>query len=446
MPRHILSLDVGTSKLCALVWDEAAARVVALRTSPNDASVAGLPAGRHEQDPVQIVARIRALIHAVIADPAVDRHALAGIAITGQVHGALLVDGHGAALTNFITWRDQRTTDRVAAANEADPAGPLRCGGPLCAGYGGLLLAEWSQDRRIPNEARAVSLLDFLAFSLCGDWATDTTHAASWGLLDLRSNGWDEPRLRTLGIRRELLPPLRASAVPLAPLRAEHAREFGVEEMPVCAPVGDNQASVVGVAGFAPGGCVINLGTGGQISLARSDFAFVSPLETRPLPFGGFLHVGASLCGGEAYAVLARFVQECSDGMPVAEVYARLNERAACVGVDAGGLHFDTRFGGTRADASVRGALTGMGTRNFTVGNVARACVNGMVAELADLACRPGLPRAERLFASGNGVRRNPLVAPTLERAFGLPCVLSPHTEEAAVGAARCAARSLECS
>ena len=446
----ILALDIGTTKLCALAWNPAAAKVASVHSAPNDATVGGLPSGRHEQDPAQVVAGVHALLRNLLADPAVDRAAVTGIAITGQVHGAMLVDGGGEPRTNFITWRDQRTAWLVDAANAADPGGPSRTGGPLSGGYGALLLSAWMQDGAIPPGAKAVSVLDYVAFSLCGVLATETTHAASWGLVDLRSMDWDAPRIEALGIAGEALPPLRPACAPLGPLRAEVAAQFALPaSVVVLSPVGDNQAGVIGVAGFEPGACVVNLGTGGQVSCVRADFAVDPPLETRPMPFGGFLQVGASLCGGEAYAILARFYGDVAREIAGAaltqeQLYARMNEAAARADAEAGGLGVDTRFGGTRQDPAVRGAIRGLGVANLTAGNLARAVVTGMVRELADMIRRPGLPPVRKLFACGNGVRKNPLAADAIAREFGVPCTLSSHREEAAVGAALCAARSIK--
>jgi sedoheptulokinase len=212
--------------------------------------------------------------------------------------------------------------------------------------------------------------------------------------------------------------------------------------------VGDNQASVVGTVGFALDAAVLNLGTGGQISLPTAGFVRPPGLETRPMPGGGFLLVGASLCGGRSYAYLCQFfrqVAEAVGGAPVDEAaaYERLNALAAAAPDGADGLRADTRFRGTRADASLRGALTGIGAANLTPGGVARAFLEGMVRELAGMIRQPGIPPPREVYASGNAVRRNPLVAALIEREFGAPCRLAPAREEAAVGAARCAARTL---
>lgn len=445
----ILALDIGTSKLCALAYDPAADAVTAVRTVPNDTDIADLPAGRHAQDPRRIEARCRGLLRELLAEPAVDRAAVKAIAFSCQMHGLLLVNPDGQPLTSLVTWRDQGMADHVEPLNTADLAGPARTGCRLAAGYGALTLAHWAQARALPAQAVALSIADFVVASLCGILATEPTLAASWGLLDLVHSDWDASRVQQLSIPQAVLPALHPSAMPLGALtRAAQAGLDLPASVAVCAPVGDNQASVIGVAGWEPDICVLNLGTGGQVSLLRSDYAFDPALETRPLPFGGFLQVGASLCGGWSYAYLCNFYREVVQqfsgrALSADEVFATMNRLAEAAGPEAGGLTADTRFGGTRQDPAVRGAITGIGVDNLHPGQLAHAVVEGMVRELAEMVRRPGMPGIRRVYASGNGVRRNPLVPDAVARHFRAPCVLSTTSEEAAFGAARCAARGL---
>ena len=445
----ILAVDIGTSKICAVACDSMAEAVVAVRAAPNDADIAGLPPGRHEQNPQRIETVCRHLLRELLDDPAVERASVTAIAFSCQMHGLLLVGSDGAPLTPLVTWRDQRMVDQVEALNRADPEGPARTGCRLGAGYGALTLASWASNNAIPASAKALSIADFVAATLTGVVASEPTLAASWGLLNLQNSDWDQPRLKALAVPPSVLPPLRPSAHRVGLLNRQACADLKLPAaVAVCAPVGDNQASVIGVAGFAPDVCVLNLGTGGQISLVRSDYAFDAALETRPMPLSGFIQVGASLCGGWSYAYLGKFYREvirqvAGVEVPEGDVFAALNRLAGTVRPAADGLMVDTRFGGTRQDPAIRGAITGIDVHNLTPGHLARAVVEGMVRELAGMVLRPGMPVIRQVFASGNGVRRNPLVPEAIARHFGAPCVLSDSREEAALGAARCAARAL---
>ena len=79
---------------------------------------------------------------------------------------------------------------------------------------------------------------------------------------------------------------------------------------------------------------VVNLGTGGQVSVPHRDYSFVQSLETRPMPFGGFILVGASICGGWSYSYLCSFYQQIIrelSGVELseAEIYTKMNKLAA---------------------------------------------------------------------------------------------------------------------
>jgi len=451
----IVSLDIGTSSICAMATRAPDMRPLALRSVPNDADVNGLKAGRHEQDPVRALERCRSVMRDLLADEAVEAGDVAGIGVSGQMHGVLLIDEDSKPLTNLITWRDQRTADpgqrgclsEIVRDLPEDLARRVGCG--LHPGYGGATLRWLAMNGLAPSGARALSMADFVAADLTGIAATEPTHAASWGLLNLESGTWDADVIGLLAIPEELLPTIHPSARPLRAILPERARVFGIPDTTqVCSPVGDNQASFIGAAGLDGDAMVVNLGTGGQVSIPRKELAFARGMETRPMPFGGCLLVGASLCGGWSYAHLRRFYQAVAREIGAVEVsdeqaYARMNALAASAHETAGGLTADTRFSGTRGDPSLRGAVSGIGADNLTPGNLARAILEGMARELRDMAFAAGLEDAREIVAGGNAARMNPLLLDIIERQFGLPCRLGNAREEAAAGAALAAARGL---
>jgi sugar (pentulose or hexulose) kinase len=451
----ILGLDIGTSKLAALAWRSDTRQVLATRSVPNDADVRLGSGSRHEQDPLRILSRAMALLRDLVADGAVPAGAVAAVGITGQMHGVVLVGPERQPATALITWRDQRTLEDEApgslsaARRLLPPDAARRAGCELHAGYGGATLHWLAQRDALPERSLALSIADYVAAVLSGVLSTTPDFAASWGLYDHMTGGWDADTVTRLHIPNTALPPICPAAHRLGDLLPDRAAALGLgEQVWVCAPVGDNQASVVGATEGHPAAAV-NLGTGGQISVPRSEYTYVRGLETRPMPLGGCIVVGASLCGGWAYAYLCQFFRQVIEAMTDLritedEAYTRLNTLAADAPAGAGGLIADTHYGGARQNPDRRGSFTNIDTHNLTPQNAARAVLEGMVRELAHMAQQIGLENVVEIIASGNAVRKNPLLQDIIATQFGLQCTISKSSEEAALGAALCAAPSLE--
>lgn len=453
--KIVLSLDIGTSNLCALALSCDSLGPVAICSQKNDTAITNLPADYHEQAPLRIRDLCLELIQKLLSEKNVCDDEVAGIGITGQMHGVLLVNSEMEPQSNLITWRDQRTlaNDKPGSINKTgqavDTSVHERTGCRLHAGYGGATLRWLEKNGRLSERVVALTIADYIAGCLTGVCATEATHAASWGIFNLQKGQWDSEAIDKLGIPKKVLPTVNSTAKPLGTIQPAIAKQLGLGSgVQVCSPVGDNQASIIGAAGFADDVVVLNLGTGGQISIPQNEYKFVETFETRPMPFGGFILVGASLCGGWAYACLQKFIQatvrefagaELSDE----EVYNRMNEIAAETEEGASGITVDTRFSGTRLEPNLRGSISGIGVENFTVANLIRGFVEGMVAEIADMASKASIKDFTRIIASGNAVRHNPVVSEVIESIFGLPCHISTNREEAALGAAYAAAIGL---
>ena len=453
--KVVVSLDIGTSNLCALALSCDSLQPVAICSQINDTEITNLPAGYHEQNPLRIRDLCLDLIQKLLSEKNVRENEVIGIGITGQMHGVLLVNSDLQPQSNLITWRDQRTLagdkpgsfDETVEALGADMQ--QRTGCRLHSGYGGATLRWLQKNGRLSEGVVALTISDYVAGYLTGVAATEATHAASWGIFNLQKGEWDSEAIDKLGIPKNVLPTVNSTAKPLGTIQPAIAKQLGLgNNVQVCSPVGDNQASIIGAAGFADDVVVLNLGTGGQISIPKNEYKFVKTFETRSMPFGGFILVGASLCGGWSYTCLQKFIQatvrefagaELSDE----EIYKRMNSIAAEIPKGASGISVDTRFSGTRLEPNLRGSISGIGVENFTVANLARGFVEGMVSELADMASKASIKDFTRIIASGNAVRRNPVVPDVVESIFGLPCYISTNREEAALGAAYSAAIGL---
>ncbi len=480
MMARFIGLDLGTTTVTGVLLDVEEGQIVGLAQRRNDATVHSALPTRAEQDPH----RLRALSLEVLDElvttgsrqgsggsPVHGGHRVDGLTLTGQMHGLLCVDAKNQPLTPLISWQDRRTAEPLPGGSTSLDELHARLkdldwrpnGCSVQHGYGAATLFWLAQNGRLPARAhRVCTVAGWLAGQLTGmPPATDPTFAASWGVYSLPDGDWNAPFLERLDLETRLLPSVQPSAVPLGGLGPHVARQVGLPAgLPVYNALGDTQAAFLGATlpstGRAEGELALeqvllfNLGTGGQVCWVLAEFELpTEAVETRPLPHDRYLRVGASLCGGAAYAWLNRTVRAwlAEFGVQVEEkaTYEQLNTLAAA-SQDAEGLRVRTTFLGVRGDPAIQiGAIEGITLEKMRLGPLARATLTGLVDELRDLyqAHAGRSAPATRIVASGGGVWQNPLLPGLLEERFGLPVQVSPQREAAAVGAAMLASGKL---
>ena len=446
----VVGIDIGTTKICAVAVAPSG-ELLASVEQPNDAALNADGPGRFEQDPFRIRQRVVDTLRELTARVS----DVAGIGLTGQMHGMLCVDADNRPLGNLITWQDQRCLEPATPdgktwldlIRERVPATAWgSCGCQPASGYLGCTLFWAQRAGKLPRTtARVAFIPDWIAGVLAGQLpVTDPSDAGSTGIFDLERLCWHDGIAQALELPAMLLPPLRESGTPIGAVTAALAQETGLPAgTPVCNAIGDNQASVLGSVADPDHGILINLGTGGQISWAVPSFTRVPDMETRYLPHKRYMLVGASLCGGRAYAwladVLRDWLRHFGPGPDRDTAYAQLSNLAAAAPPGTGGLHVTTTLAGTRADPTQRGSIHGISLDNFALGNLARAVLEGAVDELAafhDRAPDHHQRQHQSVIASGNAARKNPLLRQIIADRFGRPVLIPRYCEEAAYGAA----------
>lgn len=447
----LIGLDLGTTTITALALDAATGQVVRSATRQNTCDITSPDDRRHGRSEWDASA-IAKLACECLRDLA-DVQDIAGIGVTGQQHGVVLLDDALRTLTPLINWQDRRGEEAMpnsphswvnAARHRAGDTAVVRAGCRLSAGYLAVTLFWLANHDLLPRSAKACFLMDYMTALLTGaSPATDPTCAASSGAFDIERRDWDEETLTALGLPREMLPSIVLSGRRLGGLSAEMAAVTGLQQgLPVFVGVGDNQASFFGSVADRTSSVLVNVGTGGQVAMWSPHFLHDRQIETRPF-FEGVLLVAAGLSGGAAYATLERFFRAVGRDVlsvePGGDVYEAMNRLAAGVPAGADGLSCEPFFTGTRAEPWLKASWTGLTAANFTPGHLSRALLEGMAGtfavsqgRIAGLCGR--LP--SMLVGSGNGIRSNPLLASIIANAFSLPLRVPAHREEAAYGAA----------
>ncbi|MBD2844807.1 hypothetical protein IDH44_06355 [Paenibacillus sp. IB182496] len=460
----VLGLDIGTTTLAGVALELSAdggpARLVQTASEPGGAAVMRPGSPLDEQQPELVLAAAERLIARLSAGAPEPP---AAIGLTGQMHGIVYTDAAGAACSPLYTWQHR---SGLAPASEADAAGSPDAGGetlaarlsrlsgyPLATGYGVVTHAALERADAVPREAVAMgTIADYVAMRLCGRRmpVLEPSQAAGLGGYDLDAGAYDRAALARAGIGTALLPPVSAAPEPIGYTPGGAA---------VCAAIGDNQASVLGALRELETELLLNIGTGSQLSMYAARPLRVPGLETRPFPGGGCLLVGAALAGGQAYALLERFlrgvVEELGSGrdagasvLPEGALYARMEDlldreeragRAAAGTVPDTQLRVHTQFYGTRQDPHARGAVAGIGPDNWTPGQLITGVLDGIADELHGYweALPPAVRgRVSTLAGAGGALRRSRHLALACARRFGLPLRRPALAEEAAVGAA----------
>ena len=451
----VLSIDVGTTTIGVGALDVGSNELLCARSVPNTTTVPGLPPHHHEQDPRKILKIVKGLLFRVAADVCEGfsrNRSIRGIVVTGQMHGIVLVDAKNRPRCHLITWRDQRATRSSNVQYlAADMETAKRCGCRIQPGYGFAILHHLISDdagfasELLSGDVRVCGIADYVVANLCDLLVTDLTMAASWGGLALRSGDWDSGTLEALEIPESALPPLRKSAEPIASISSFQAIELGIDsDAMVCSGIGDHQSSIAGCRPIGDRSCVLNVGTGGQVSLVTTEPESFNNLETRPFTDGYFLITGASLCGGWSYQYLADFFRSILHEFTDKEfdrdsIFAVMNRLGEHAPADANGLVVDPVFLGSRHSRQVTGSIVGVDAVNMEPSNLVRATANGIINELFgyfELMQRP----AGRLHAVGNAIRQNPLLVPAIAEQWKIDPIVASRREAAAYGAACLAA------
>ena len=401
----LLGLDVGTGGTRAVAVREDGDLVAEATASY---PLATPRPGWTEQDPAAWWAAAQEVLGRLAAE--VGRDEVAGLGLTGQMHGSVFLDDRDEVLRPALLWNDQRTaaqcawiTERVGAARLLEVAG-----NPALTGFQAPKV-RWLIDEEPAVAARVRTVLlpkDFVRLRLTGERATDASDASGTLLLDVRARDWSGELLEALEIPRAWLPDVREGTEQAGALRDDVADALGLRRgLPVAAGGGDNAAAAVGVGVVAEGLVSSSIGTSGVLFAHRD--AFTPDPSGRVHAFchavpGAFHLMAVTLAAGGS---LAWWRARIGAGASYDELVAE----AAAVPPGAEGLVFLPYLSGERTphlDPRARGAFVGLALHH-TRGHLTRAVMEGVAFSLRDgLEVMRGLGTDDRdLRAVGGGAR-----------------------------------------
>jgi xylulokinase len=416
-----LGIDIGTSGTKTLAVDATGA---VLASASAEYPCDHPRPGWSEQDPELWWSATVSTVREVLANAGIKPADVAGIGLSGQMHGSVFLDGAGKVIRPALLWNDQRTArecteiEQRAGGREA----LIRMvGNPALTGFTAPKLlwlrhhepAAWDRVRHI------LLPKDYVRYRLTGTYATEVSDASGTLLLDVAHRRWSDELLSKLDLDPALLPPCYESPEVSAKVSAIGSNETGLAVgTPVVGGGGDQPAGAVGNGIVRSGVVSATMGTSGVVFAHAEEPGFdpLGRLQRGCHAVPGAWHVmGVVLSAGGSLQwfrnELGKAEIDRAKAMGV-DPYFLLSDEAALAGVGAEGLFFLPYLTGERTphfDPDAKGTWVGLTVRH------GRPHLIRSVLEGASYAMRDSLEliremgvEIEQIRLSGGGAR-NPL-------------------------------------
>ena len=453
MPSLFLGIDVGTSGTKALLL-ERGGRVRAT-ASASHPSLVPKP-GWSEQRPEDWWMSVGTATRLVLRTGRAARSDIAGIGLSGQMHGSVFLDRRQRVLCNALLWNDQRTGAECEeierrAGGRAELIRLVR--NVALTGYQAPKILWLRRYRpRLFRSTRTILLpKDYVNFRLTGMLSSEVSDASGTLLFDVANRRWSLPLLERLALDPALFPPVVESPGVIGELTSDAARATGLRaDIPVVAGAGDQAAVAIGTGVVRCGLVSATIGTSGVV-FAHSDTpvrndagllqSFCHAVPSAWCVFGCILAAGGSLQWAREVLYADSLAAARTDAARDALYTAMLGEAARRPVDDALGFH--PYLTGERCPyphPHARAAFIGL-TRSHSRGALVRAVLEGITLNMAhqiDLMRALGVPVREIRLAGGGA--RNPWWRQLQADIYGCRCVSMRSEEGSALGAALLAA------
>ena len=227
--------------------------------------------GFSEQDPE---AWWLATLRAVSALPRAERAAVRALGLSGQMHGATLLDAHERPLRPAILWNDGRSAEECLEIERREPASRAITGNIMMPGFTAPKLL-WVARHEPDVFRRTASVLlpkDYVRLRLTGEKVSDLSDASGTGWLDVGRREWSDAMLAATDLGRAHMPRLVEGSSASGTLTAAAADALGIPRVTVAGGGGDNAASAVGLGVVRAGDAFLSLGTSGVLFVVTDRF------------------------------------------------------------------------------------------------------------------------------------------------------------------------------
>ncbi len=446
---YYIGIDVGTSSIKALLID---GQGKVINTTVPEYSLQTPEPLWAEANPLDWWEATKTAIKEVLTS--VSPNEIAGIGLTGQMHGMVALDKEGSVLRPCIMWNDQRS--HIECDEITQKLGPdevLRItGNPVLPGFTApkILWTQKHEPDLFASIDKVVLPKDFIRYKLTGEFFSDVSDASGTSLLDVGRRSWSTEMFDALGWPITWMPEVTESTEPSTKISEEAASLTGLlAGTPVVAGAGDQAAQAVGCGVVEEGLVSATLGTSGVV-FAQSDEYRVEPsgkLHAFCHAVPGKWHLmGVMLSAAGSFQWYKnQFGQEeqRKEDEGGANAYDLLTEEAETVAAGSEGLFFLPYLSGERTpypDPYARGCFIGMSLRHAKKHHT-RAVLEGVSYGLNDslsLMRNLGINPNEIVLSGGGS--RSAIWKQMLADVFSTRCTMVNALEGAAYGAAILAA------
>ena len=378
---YYIGIDLGTSAVKLLLVDEKG-RIE--REVTKEYPLSFPRPGWAEQNPEDWW---KAVQHGVLQlTEHIDKSAVRGIGVGGQMHGLVALDEDDAVIRPAILWNDGRTGEEVAYLNETIGKEKLSAltANIAFAGFTAPKLL-WMRRNEPENFARIRKIMlpkDYINYRLTGVHSCDYSDASGMLLLDVEHKCWSKEMLEICGVDESWMPKLFESYEPIGTIRGFVSGALGLpRDCVVVAGAGDNAAAAVGTGVVGEGGCNISLGTSGTLFISSKQFA-VDPnnaLHAFAHADGGWHLMGCMLSAASCNKWLCEEILHTTD-------YAAEQTDITADRLGNNHVYFLPYLMGERSpinDVNARGTFTGM-TMDTSRADLVQAVLEGVAFAIRD--------------------------------------------------------------
>ena len=392
--KYVIGVDIGTSGTKSVLFDEAGE---VISSASEEYPLYQEKNGYAEQEPTDWYKASINTIKTLLNESGIGAENIAGIGLSGQMLGLVMLDKDNSDIRKSIIWCDQRTAKECKEITER--VGEKRLieitANPALTGFTASKIL-WVRNNEPENYKKCCHILlpkDYVRFMLTGEYATDVSDASGMQLLDIPGRCWSDEVLEKLDIDKALLAKVYESPEITGYITKEAAALTGLKEgTPVVGGAGDNAAAAVGTGIVSDGKAFTTIGTSGVV------FAHTSEIQIDPK---GRVHTFCCAVPGcwhimgvtQAAGLSLKWFRDnfCSEEMQTAQLmdiseYYLMDKEAETVPIGSDKLFYLPYLMGERTphlDPDARGMFFGLSAIH-TKKHLLRSVMEGVAYSLCD--------------------------------------------------------------